>query len=139
MEKTENLKLNVWEKSDPILVGDFNEDNRKIDAAVGQIMAHAGNCKIVTGTYVGDGKYGRDNPTSITFTGKTAAGLHRQRLQYARPESHAGSAGIFRRRQQLLQLQSQVGGQHTDVVHRHNLFGNRTFSGKSYILLHRIT
>ena len=70
MEKTNNLKLNVWEKSDPILVGDFNENNRKIDAAVGQIMAHAGNCKIVTGTYVGDGKYGRDNPTSITFPGK---------------------------------------------------------------------
>ena len=70
MEKTENLKLNVWEKSDPILVGDFNEDNRKIDAAVGQIMAHAGNCKIVTGTYVGDGKYGSNNPTSITFPEK---------------------------------------------------------------------
>ena len=70
MEKTNNLKLNVWEKSDPILVGDFNEDNKKIDAAVGQIMAHAGNCKIVTGTYVGDGKYGRDNPNSITFPEK---------------------------------------------------------------------
>ena len=41
MNKTENLKLNVWEKSDPILVVDFNEDNRKIDAAVGALTAGA--------------------------------------------------------------------------------------------------
>ena len=55
MEKTENLKLNVWEKSDPILVGDFNEDNRKIDAAVGALQEE----RIYMGSYVGDGKDNR--------------------------------------------------------------------------------
>ena len=46
MNKTNNLKLNVWEKTDPILVGDFNEDNRKIDAAVGSILARGSFEKI---------------------------------------------------------------------------------------------
>ena len=36
MNKTENLKLNVWEKSDPILVGDFNENFAAIDDAIGK-------------------------------------------------------------------------------------------------------
>lgn len=55
MNKTDNLKLNVWEKSDPILVGDFNEDNRKIDAAVGALQKE----RIYMGSYVGDGKENR--------------------------------------------------------------------------------
>ena len=55
MNKTENLKLNVWEKSDPILVGDFNEDNRKIDAAVAALQGE----HIYVGSYVGDGKENR--------------------------------------------------------------------------------
>ena len=65
MEKTENLKLNVWEKSDPILVGDFNEDNRKIDAAVGALQKE----RIYMGSYVGNGKDSRtiDLPWEPTF------------------------------------------------------------------------
>ena len=55
MNKTENLKLNVWERSDPILVGDFNEDNRKIDAAVAALQGE----HIYVGSYVGDGKSSR--------------------------------------------------------------------------------
>ena len=55
MEKTENLKLNVWEKTDPILVVDFNEDNRKIDAAVAALQGE----HIYVGSYVGDGKDNR--------------------------------------------------------------------------------
>ena len=55
MNKTENLKLNVWEKSDPILVGDFNEDNRKIDAAVAALQGE----HIYVGSYTGDGKNSR--------------------------------------------------------------------------------
>ena len=65
MNKTENLKLNVWEKTDPILVGDFNEDNRKIDAAVGALTA--GAVKIYTGSYTGTGQYGAGNPNSLEF------------------------------------------------------------------------
>ena len=55
MNKTENLKLNVWEKTDPILVGDFNEDNRKIDAAVAALQGE----HIYVGSYTGDGKNSR--------------------------------------------------------------------------------
>ncbi len=65
MNKTENLKLNVWEKSDPILVGDFNEDNRKIDAAVAALQGE----HIYVGSYVGDDKENRtiDLPWEPTF------------------------------------------------------------------------
>ena len=65
MNKTENLKLNVWEKTDPILVGDFNEDNRKIDAAVGALLKE----RIYMGSYVGDDLHDRtiDLPWEPTF------------------------------------------------------------------------
>ena len=65
MNKTENLKMNVWEKSDSILVGDFNEDNRKIDAAVGSLQGE----HIYVGSYTGDGKDNRtiDLPWEPTF------------------------------------------------------------------------
>ena len=66
MNKTENLKLNVWEKSDPILVGDFNEDNRKIDAAVAALDAKA--ARVEVGSYTGTGTFGREKPNSLTFS-----------------------------------------------------------------------
>ena len=31
MKQTSNYQLNQWEKTDRILMEDFNEDNRKID------------------------------------------------------------------------------------------------------------
>lgn len=34
MEKTEYLGLNKWALTDPIKMDDFNEDNKKIDAAI---------------------------------------------------------------------------------------------------------
>ena len=34
MNKTQNYKLNQWEKSDRVLMEDFNADNAKIDAAI---------------------------------------------------------------------------------------------------------
>ena len=63
MEKTNNLKLNVWEKTDPILVGDFNENFAAIDDAIGK----AGNCRITSGTYIGNGKSGSANPNTLSF------------------------------------------------------------------------
>ena len=33
--KTANLQLNQWVLTDPLLMEDMNEDNRKLDAAVG--------------------------------------------------------------------------------------------------------
>ena len=77
MNKTENLKLNVWEKSDPILVGDFNEDNRKIDAAVGALTA--GAVKIAVGSYKGNGDFDKGTTVNVGFPIKvlflTSSGL----------------------------------------------------------------
>ena len=56
MNKTENLKLNVWEKSDPILVGDFNENFAAIDDAIHEAVCSA--VKIYTGSYTGNGNSG---------------------------------------------------------------------------------
>ena len=63
MTKTTNYQLNQWAKSDRIMMDDFNADNAKIDAA----LAAAGNCHIVTGSYVGTGTWGSDHPNTLTF------------------------------------------------------------------------
>ena len=44
MEKTNNLKLNVWEKTDPIHAKDFNDNFQTID----QQMAYVAICSMVT-------------------------------------------------------------------------------------------
>ena len=36
MTKTTNYQLNQWAKSDRIMMDDFNADNAKIDAALGE-------------------------------------------------------------------------------------------------------
>ena len=63
MTKTTNYQLNQWEKTDRILMDDFNSDNAKIDAA----MAGFGNCKIEYGTYTGDGVL---HERTLTFSKK---------------------------------------------------------------------
>ena len=55
MEKTENLKLNVWEKSDPIHAKDFNDNFQTLDSAVGSLQGE----HIYVGSYTGDGKDSR--------------------------------------------------------------------------------
>ena len=80
MNKTANFQLTQWEKTDRILMEEFNSDNEKIDtalksnadgvAALQTALASCGNCKIVYGTYTGTGKYGRENPNKLTFSGK---------------------------------------------------------------------
>ncbi len=80
MKQTSNYQLNQWEKTDRILMEDFNEDNRKIDEALAEekaaretltaAMAMYGNCKIEYGSYTGTGTYGSKNPTALTFTNK---------------------------------------------------------------------
>ena len=75
MNKTANFQLTQWEKTDRIMMEDFNRDNAAIDAALKSsadgvaalqtALASCGNCKIVYGTYTGTGKYGREKiPTS---------------------------------------------------------------------------
>ena len=66
--KTANLELNQWVGTDPVLMADFNADNARIDQAVKSLGdAVAALPRIATGSYVGSGKYGSSNPTSLTF------------------------------------------------------------------------
>ena len=73
--RTEHYGLNFWKPSDKFVRTDFNADNLKIDAALkaeadaraalAQTVAEKGNCRIVTGTYIGTGEFGADHPTGI--------------------------------------------------------------------------
>ena len=71
---TTNYNLNQWEAADKVLRTEFNEDNAKIDAALkanadaaAAIQAKLGNCTVQYSTYVGDGTYGSDHPTTLTL------------------------------------------------------------------------
>ena len=68
MNYTQHYQLCLWDEDDRILMSDFNADNAKTDAA----MAGFGNCKIVTGTYIGNRKYGSDeaNRNHLIFPGQ---------------------------------------------------------------------
>ena len=61
MTKPTNYQLNQWEKSDRILMDDFNADNQKIDTALG-----TRNCRFYTSTYNGTG----EAEATFTFPGK---------------------------------------------------------------------
>lgn len=50
MNKTANFQLNQWEKTDRVMMEDFNADNAKIEAALSNR-----NCQFYTATYKGDG------------------------------------------------------------------------------------
>ena len=77
MNKTANFQLTQWEKTDRILMEEFNSDNEKIDtalkgnadkaAALQTALAGAGNCEIGMISYTGTGKSGASNPTTVTF------------------------------------------------------------------------
>lgn len=82
---TEKYKLSQWEKSDKILMEDFNSDNHKIEDALASLAASKAEQsevdklssqvasalseipKFAMGTYQGTGKYGAANPNSLTF------------------------------------------------------------------------
>ena len=77
MNKTANFQLTQWEKTDRILMEEFNSDNEKIDTALkasadnvasaAAALENCGNCEIGLFTYTGTGSYGSKNPTVITF------------------------------------------------------------------------
>lgn len=85
MNKTANFQLTQWEKTDRIMMEDFNRDNAAIDAALKSnadkaaalqtALAGAGNCSIEIKSYTGNGKFGQNNPNSITFSKKPKAVL----------------------------------------------------------------
>lgn len=84
MDKTGNYQLCLWDAEDRILMGDFNEDNKTLDAALhaekearesavsalNAAVEKCGNCKVVYGSYTGDGTYGKDNPCTLNFDHK---------------------------------------------------------------------
>jgi hypothetical protein len=80
MTKTENFQFNQWDAGDPIRRQDFNRDNAILDAALGAqgdkleeiagAVAGLGNCRIVTGSYKGNGTYGSSNPNTLSFPGR---------------------------------------------------------------------
>ena len=64
MKKTTNYQLNQWEKTDRIMMDDFNADNAKIEAALA-----ARSCQFYTASYVGTGETSR----TVTFPRKLMA------------------------------------------------------------------
>ena len=83
---TSNYRLNQWERSDKVLMDDFNADNAKLDAALkaeadartaataalAAQVALKGNCRMETSRYTGDGTCGADHPTKFSFSGRPA-------------------------------------------------------------------
>lgn len=91
MKRTTNYDLPTWEKDDFIRMQDFNDLTGKLDAALksgadataekadGTAMQQAlsslqssigttgENCRIVYGSYVGDGRVGENQPVSLAF------------------------------------------------------------------------
>ena len=76
MTQTTNYQLPKWEKTDRIQMSDFNDMTTALDAAlkanadaIAETAAACGNCRIVYGSYVGNGQYGSGDPKTLTFDG----------------------------------------------------------------------
>lgn len=73
MTDTQHYQLNQWAADDQVLRTDFNADNAKIDAALGehaQKLNWLGNCRIETGTYVGTGECGEAHANTLNLLGE---------------------------------------------------------------------
>lgn len=78
MEQTPNYALSQWDEQDRILREDFNANNAKVEQALAEqadtlaqhtaALAKCGNCKIVYGSYTGNGNSGSDHPNRLTFS-----------------------------------------------------------------------
>jgi len=91
MKRTTNYDLPTWEKDDFIRMQDFNDLTGKLDAALksgadataekadgtatqqalsslqSSIGTTGENCRIVYGSYVGDGRVGENKPVTLSF------------------------------------------------------------------------
>lgn len=86
MNRTSSYNLCQWEETDRVRRTDFNEDNVKIDQALGALrdgkaeasaleglaltVAGKGNCLIETGSYTGDGSSSRTITITASFKPK---------------------------------------------------------------------
>lgn len=70
---TANYQLSQWKKTDQVKMDDFNEDNRKIDAALKAeadartALASSRNCQAYTTSYTGSGVSGASHPNYLSF------------------------------------------------------------------------
>ena len=62
---TPEFGLNQWSLEDSVIMEEFNTDNRKIEQALLDLKASLP--KFQAGSYVGNGKYGAETPTTLTF------------------------------------------------------------------------
>lgn len=53
--KTANLNMHSWVRTDPVVCEDFNDNFDKLDDAVGNLIVSRGNCEIYSGSYSGAG------------------------------------------------------------------------------------
>lgn len=89
--QTQNYGLNQWELSDSVIMAEFNADNQKVDAALSALNQRIDTAvadavdtatknlneaiaavtatipRIKTGSYVGTGTFGSENPNKLTF------------------------------------------------------------------------
>ena len=65
MNYTENYALPQWEKSDRIMMDDFNAAMEAIDTGLKAVETAIPKIKV--GTYTGNGNYGESNKTSLSF------------------------------------------------------------------------
>ena len=71
---TENFQLNQWDRSDNLLMAEFNADNAKIEAALTELKNNMPH--IYAGSYVGTGTYGKNNPKLLIMSGCVATGIY---------------------------------------------------------------
>ena len=106
MKKTTNYQLSQWDKTDRIVMEDFNGDNAKIDAALRSLQNAKADktttnslqsqvdakCSIVVGTYTGDGSTARD--ISLGFTPQAVLVMSRD-AQVTASSNHYGGLALL--------------------------------------------
>lgn len=63
--QTPSYGLNQWSLNDYVIMEEFNEDNRKTEQAL--LALKSAMPRIATGSYVGTGTSGEDNPNTLEF------------------------------------------------------------------------
>ena len=61
MNYTQNYQLPQWEKTDRIMMDDFNDAMSVIEEGL------SAKCELYFGSYAGTGQYGPENPNTLTF------------------------------------------------------------------------
>ena len=68
MENTEHLKLTLPDGNDYVNIETLNENWKKIDAAFPELhQLIEGRAQVVSGSYVGTGTHGAENPNTLDF------------------------------------------------------------------------